>query len=124
MSDFYTEGKAIIALPEILYHYRKMDGLSSNHFNMILKMRYTKKNLLLRRDGEKELTFIEFYDSLSAKEIKKLKRDAKAADALRNGVFYLKRKNIFKAAWEIMKSICYRPGYILDKLKHNFFKKK
>ena len=124
MSDFHTEGKAIIALPEVLYHYRKMDGLSSNHFNMILKMRYTKKNLLLRRCGEKELTFIEFYESLSAKEIKKLKRDAKAADALRNGVFYLKRKNIFKAAWEIMKSIYYRPGYIFDKLKHNFFKKK
>lgn len=124
MSDFYTEEKAIITLSEVLYHYRKMDGLSSNHFNMILKMRYTKKNLLLRRSGKKELTFIEFYDSLSEKEIKGLKRDAKAADALRNGVFYLKRKNIFRAAWEIMKSIYYRPGYIFDKLKHNFFKKK
>lgn len=124
MSDFHTEGKAIIALPEVLYHYRKMDGLSSNHFNMILKMRYTKYNLLRRRDGEKELTFIEFYDSLTPKEIKRLKKDAKAADALRNGAFYLKRKNIFKSAWEISKSIYYRPGYIFDKLKHNFFKKK
>lgn len=124
MSDFHTERKAIIVLPEVLYHYRKMDGLSSNHFNMILKMRYTKQNLLRRRNGEKELTFIQFYDSLSEKEIKKLKKDALAADSLRNGVFYLKRKNIFKAAWEIMKSIYYRPGYILDKLKHNFFKKK
>lgn len=124
MSDFYTEEKAIIALPEVLYHYRKMDGLSSNHFNMILKMRYTKQNLLRRRCGEKELTFIEFYDSLTSKEIKRLKKDALAADALRNGVFYLKRKNLFKAAGEIMKSIYYRPGYIFDKLKHNFFKKK
>ena len=124
MSDYHTEGKAIITLPEVLYHYRKTDGLSSNHFNMILKMRYTKLNLLRRRNGEKELTFIEFYESLSEKEIKKLKKDAKAADALRNGVFYLKRRNIFKAAWEISKSICYRPGYIFDKLKHNFFKKK
>lgn len=124
MSDFHTNGKAIITLPEALYHYRKMAGLSSNHFNMILKMRYTKKNLLLRRNGEKELTFIEFYDSLSEKEIKGLKRDAMAADALRNGVFYLKRKNILRGAWEIMKSIYNRPGYILDKLKHNFFKKK
>ena len=124
MSDFHTNGKAIITLPEALYHYRKMDGLSSNHFNMILKMRYTKQNLLRRRCGEKELTFIEFYDSLTPKEIKKLKRDALAADALRNGVFYLKRKNLFKAAGEIMKSIYYRPGYILDKLKHNLFKKK
>ena len=124
MSDFHNEGKAIIIVPEILYHYRKMDGLSSNHFNMILKMRYTKQNLLRRRNEEKELTFVEFYNTLTEKEIKSLQRDAKAADALRNGVFYLKRKNIFKAAWEIMKSIYYRPGYIFDKLTHNFIKKK
>jgi hypothetical protein len=125
MSDLYTQGKAIIVVPEVLCKYRKIgNGLSASSFNMILKMRYTKYNLLRRRSGEKELTFIEFYDSLGEKEIKGLKRDALAADALRNGVFYLKRKNIFKAAWEIMKSIYYRPGYIFDKLKHNFFKKK
>lgn len=124
MSDFYKEGKAIITIPEVLYHYRKSDGLSSNHFNMIIKMRYTKRNLLLRREGKEELTFIEFYESLSKKEMRALKRDAKAADSLRNGVFYLKRKNIFKGAWEIMKSIYYRPGYIFDKLRHNFIKKK
>lgn len=125
MSDLYTQGKAIIIVPEVLCKYRKIgNGLSANSFNMILKMRYTKKNLLLRREGEKELTFTQFYDSLSEKEIKRLKRDALAADTLRNGVFYLKRKNIFKAVREIMKSIYYRPGYILNKLKHNFFKKK
>lgn len=124
MSDFYKEGKAIITIPEVLYHYRKTDGLSSNHFNMIIKMRYTKRNLLLRREGKKELTFTQFYDSLRKKEMRALKRDAKAADSLRNAVFYLKRKNIFKGTWEIMKSIYYRPGYIFDKLKHNFLKKK
>ena len=91
---------------------------------MIIKMRYTKRNLLLRREGKPEMSFIEFYDSLSKKEMRAMKHDAIAADSLRNGVFYLKRKNIFKGAWEIMKSIYYRPGYILDKLKHNFFKKK
>lgn len=125
MSDLYKDGKAIIVVPEVLCKYRKIGkGLSSNSFNMIIKMRYTKRNLLLRRDGKKELAFIEFYNSLSDKELKKLENDAKAADSLRNGVFYLKRRNLFKGAWEIMKSIYYRPGYILDKLKHNFFKKK
>ena len=125
MSDLYTQGKAIIVVPKILCKYRKVgNGLSASSFNMILKMRYTKQNLLKRRNGDKELTFTQFYDSLTAKEIKGLKRDALAADALRNGVFYLKRKNIFKAAWEIIKSIYYRPGYIFDKLKHNFLKKK
>ena len=124
MSDLYKDSKAIIIIPEVLCKYRKIgNGLSSNSFNMIIKMRYTKRNLLLRRDGKKELTFIEFYNSLSDKELKKLENDAKAADSLRNGVFYLKRRNIFKGAWEIMKSIYYRPGYIFDKLRHNFFKK-
>ena len=125
MSDLYTLGKAIIVVPKVLCKYRKIgNGLSANSFNMILKMRYTKQNLLRRRRGEKELTFTQFYDSLSEKEIKRLKRDALAADALRNGVFYLKRKSFFKGIWEVIKSIYYRPGYILDKLKHNFFKKK
>ena len=125
MSDLYIQGKAIIVIPEVLCRYRKHESaMSADSTGMILRMRHIKKNLKLRRRGEKELTFIEFRDSLSPQEIERLEKDAKAADALRNGVFYLKRKNIFKAAWEIMKSIYYRPGYILDKLKHNFFKKK
>ena len=125
MSDLYKEGKAIIVIPETLYRYRKHDSaISANSIGMILRMRHIKKNLKLRRRGEKELTFIEFYESLSKKDMRALKRDAKAADSLRNGVFYLKRRKIFKGAWEIMKSIYYRPGYIFDKLRHNFFKRK
>ena len=125
MSDLYTQGKAIIVIPETLYRYRKHESaMSTDSIGMILRMRHIKKNLKLRRRGEKELTFIEFRDSLSPQEIERLEKDAKAANALRNGVFYLKRKNIFKAAWEIMKSVYYCPGYIFDKLKHNFFKKK
>lgn len=120
MSDLYKDGKAIVVVPKVLCKYRKVgNGLSSSSFNMIIKMRYTKRNLLLRRSGEKELTFIEFYESLSKKEMRALKRDAIAADSLRNGVFYLKRKKILKGALEIMKSIYYRPGYFIDKLKHN-----
>ena len=125
MSDLYKEDKAIIVVPEVLCRYRKHESaMSANSTGMILRMRHIKKNLKLRRRGEKELTFIEFRDTLSPKELKKLEKEAKAADSLRNGVFYLKRKNVFKGAWEITKSIYYRPGYIFDKLKHNFFKKK
>lgn len=119
MSDYYKEGKAIITLPEVLYYYRKSDGLSSNHFNMIIKMRYTKANLLRRRSGEKELTFIEFYNSLTKRQLQGLHKDANAADCLRNGAFYLKKGNIFKGTWEIIKCIYYRPLYIWDKIKHN-----
>lgn len=125
MSDLYKEGKAIIVIPEILCRYRKHESaMSANSRGMILRMRHIKKNLKLRRKGEKELTFIEFRNNLSTEELKRLEKDAKAADSLRNGVFYLKRKNIFMAAWEVIKSIYYRPGYIFDKLTHNFFKKK
>lgn len=119
MSDFYNEGKAFITISEVLYYYRKSDGLSSNHFNMILKMRYTKTNLLRRRSGEKELTFIEFYSALSAQKLKEYQRDAKAADALRNSVFYLKRKNIIRAIGLVLLSLWYKPSYLFDKLKHN-----
>ncbi len=119
MSDLYKDRKAIIVVPKVLCSYRKGGGLSSSTFNMILKMRYTKMNLLRRRNGEKELTFIEFYNRLSFKELNSYKRDAKAADTLRNGVFYLKRKNIVKATWLILQSIWYRPTYIIDKLKNN-----
>ncbi len=124
MSDFYKDGKAIITLPEVLYFYRKADTLSSNHFNMIIKMRYTKANLLRRRRGEKELTFVEFYNGLSKKELSRLRREAKSADALRNGVFYLKRKYIFKAIGLLLVSIWYNPSYIIDKLKYNLRIKK
>lgn len=119
MSDLYTEGKAIIVVPKVLCRYRKGSGLSSSSFNMILKMRYTKTNLLRRRNGEKELTFIEFYNGLSTRELKGYQRDAKAADALRNGVFYLKRKNLVRAIGLVLQSIWYKPSYIFDKLKHN-----
>lgn len=124
MSDLYKDGKAIIVVPEILCSYRKSGGLSSSTLNMIIKMRYTKTNLLRRRNGEEELSFIDFYKGLSEKDLNGYKRDAKAADALRNGVFYLKRKNIFKALWLILQSIWYKPSYIFDKLKHNFRLKK
>lgn len=119
MSDLYTKGKAIIVVPKVLCRYRKGSGLSSSSFNMILKMRYTKTNLLRRRNGEKELTFIEFYNKLSPQELKGYQRDAKAADALRNGVFYLKRKNMVKAIGLVLQSIWYKPSYLFDKLKHN-----
>lgn len=125
MSDLYKEDKAIVVVPEVLCRYRKHENaMSANSTGMILRMRHIKRNLKLRRRGEKELTFVEFRDSLSPKELKKLEKEAKAADSLRNGVFYLKHKKVFKGAWEITKSIYYRPGYIFDKLKHNFFKKK
>lgn len=119
MSDLYIEGKYMLVLHEVLYLYRKVDGLSSNHFNMIIKMEYTKINLRRRRRGESNLSFIEFFDSIPPKRLKKLRRNSAAADNLRNGVFYIRDKKVVKGVWLIMRSIWNQPTYIIDKLLSN-----
>lgn len=124
MSDLYTENKAIVVIPEVLCKYRKVgSGLSSSSLNMILKMKYVKQNLLRRRANEQELSFIEFYNSIGEETLSELKRDADAADSLRNGVFLLKSGSVGKGIKLIARSIRLRPGYIIDKIKHNLLKK-
>lgn len=120
MSDLYTEGKAIVVVPEVLCHYRKHEqALSANSLGMLLRMRHVKTNLLRRRTGEKELSFIEFRDSLSAEEMKRLERESGAADALRRGFFLLKQRRVLAAAGNILKSLWYQPGYMWQKVLSN-----
>lgn len=122
MSDLYVKGKAIVVVPEVLCRYRKGGGLSSSTFYMGIKMRYTKTNVRRRRRGERDLTFVEFYEGLSEQELKQLKRDAVAADALRNAAFYLHRGNVVMCVWLVLKSVWYKPGYLMDKIRHNLVK--
>jgi glycosyltransferase involved in cell wall biosynthesis len=125
MSDLYTRGKAIVVVPEILCGYRKHDdGLSSNSLPMILKMRYVKINLLRRRVGDNKLTFIDFFNSLSSKELKSFQRDAEVGVKLRRGVFDLKKGHIFIAFSNITQAIWINPNYFWQKIKSNsgFFK--
>lgn len=119
MSDLYVKGKAIVVVPEVLAQYRKHGGMSSGTLPMILKMRYVKTNLLRRRTGMPELTFTDFYTTMSDKERVRLQRDANAAENLRNGVLFLRRKHWFKGCCLITKSICSRPLYAWDKICHN-----
>lgn len=116
MSDLYSEGKYMIVLPEVLYLYRKAEGLSSNHFNMIIKMEYVKVNVRRRRAGKTEQTFIEYMDSLSPRQLEKLYRDAAVADDLRNGFFYVKEGKLLKGGCLLVKSLINNPLYILDKI--------
>ena len=123
MSDLYVEGKAIVVVPEVLCRYRKhQQAMSTNSIGMVLRMRHIKTNVRRRRRGEGDLTFVEFYDSLSDEELKGLKRDAAAADALRNAAFYLHRGNVVMCGWLVMKSLWYKPGYLLEKVRHNLIK--
>ena len=125
MSDLYTQGKAIIVIPETLYRYRKHESaMSADSIGMILRMRHIKKNLKLRRSGKKELTFIEFRDSLSKQEILKLEKDAKAANALRQSYYALKKGRLFTFIGKLASSIYNNPSYLADKIRHNIFKKK
>lgn len=119
LSDLYAEGKYIIVLPEVLYLYRKSEGLSSSHFNMIIKMEYVKVNLRRRRWGMKELTFIDYYNSLSKRELKRLQKDSHAADCLRNGVFYIREKKIIRGLALLFECVWNHPSYIIDKVIAN-----
>ena len=90
---------------------------------MILKMRYVKKNLIRRRSGERNLTFEEFMKALTDDEKNNIKRDAIAADSLRNGVFYLRKHRFLKGIREFLRSVKARPLYIVDKIRHNIIRR-
>lgn len=123
MSDLYCEKKAIIVLPEVLCHYRKLSsGMSANSYRMTLRMRYVKNNVRRRRRGESNITFEDYYHSLSAEILESVKLDGEAADSLRNGVFCLRKLDIIKGIGLICHSIAIRPGYIVDKIRHNLLR--
>ena len=123
MSDLYTEGKAIIVVPEVLCRYRKHEkALSANSLGMILRMRHIKTNLKRRRKGLAELSFIDFREQLSANERKELEKDACAADALRCAYYHLRTGHIIKGLKDIFISVKNNPHYIVDKVKHNVLK--
>ena len=119
LSDLYMEGKYIIVLPEVLYLYRKSEGLSSSHFNMIIKMEYVKVNLRRRRRGVEEMSFIDYYNSLSEIERARLQKDSHAADCLRNGVFYIREKKIIRGLALLFECVWNHPSYIIDKVIAN-----
>lgn len=48
-----------------------------------------------------------------------VEENAIAVEALYNAVFYLHRGNVVMCAWLVMKSVCYRPSYLFDKIKNN-----
>lgn len=125
MSDLYKKGKAIVVIPEILCRYRKHEqALSANSLGMVLRMRHIKTNLKRRRRGEKELSFIEFRNWMSRKELKKLEKEAKSADSLRNAYYCLKKGYSIRFIKYLSISIFNNPNYIIDKVKHNLLRMK
>ncbi len=100
LSDLYTENKALIVLPEVLYKYRKtMDSVSSNTEAMFTKMKYVKHNLIKRRKCEEESTFNEYYYSLTEVELLDIKRRVKASDYYRKAGFAVVNKKFMKGIY-------------------------
>lgn len=124
MSDLYSHGYAIVVIPEVLYQYRKGDGISLNAFEMLLRMRHIKTNLKRRRRGDDELTFVDFKNSISDAEMNGLMKEAKSVDAFRNAYYYLKKANIPLFVKNLFVSVYNNPRYMWDKIKNNLLKMK
>ena len=124
MSDLYTEGKAIVVIPEVLYYYRKGDGISLSSLGMLLRMRHIKMNLKRRRKGLDEWSFIDFRAQLSTEEMRRLEKEACAADALRRAYYHLHTGHIMAGVKDLFLSIKSNPHYFVDKVKHNLLRMK
>src|SRR5690606_13049877 len=99
MSDLYAEGKYMITIPEVLFYYRKnTNTLSSSKESLIAmqnRIRYIKHNLKRRRKRQKDITFIEFMDSIDEKDRQKFyKKDISAYYYREAGFNYVNRNYI------------------------------
>ncbi len=120
MSDFYTEEKYMVVIPEVLFQYRKMPtSMSANGNAMNMRMRHIKCNLKRRRRGEKELTFIEFVASLTRwQKLKYAYSDWSQAFYKRAGFHYL-QKHYLRFIWNFGCAALFNPAYFAQKIRHN-----
>ena len=93
--------------------------MSSNSEGMIIRMRHIKANLLLRRGGKQEISFIDFYNSLSKTVLKDIKLKAKAVFYLRKAVFLFKNGKIFVGFKSLLFSFYTNPSYFIKKIMSN-----
>lgn len=126
MSDFYSENKVMLTIPEVLFYYRKntntLSASKDSLFAMQNKIRYIKFNLKRRRSGKLDIDFIDYMDSLSDKEKKQnYKKDISAYYYRKAGFLYV-NKSYLKFISNMIRSIFYNPSYIIDKIKSNFFR--
>lgn len=125
MSDLYIDGKAIVVVPDILCGYRKHEqAMSTNSIGMILRMKYIKGNVRRRREGMSDITFIEFLQILSAEERKRIENEAKSSDSLRNSFYKFRKFRFFSGCYYLLKSLWYKPDYLVSKIKHNILRLK
>ncbi len=127
MSDFYTSGKVMLTIPDVLFYYRKnTSSLSASKDSLVAmqnKIRYIKYNLKRRRRGKLDLSFIDYMESLSI--VQKIKNYFKDNSAFyyRNAGFSYVEKAYVSFVYYIILSLLFNPFYIVDKIKSNFMRK-
>lgn len=120
MSDLYVNGKAIVVIPEVLCHYRKhQKAMSTNSLGMILRMKHIKRNVKARRNEGEDISFVQFLNSISKDDMKKIKREADATDAFRCAYYELREFKIFSGVIHLCISIIKNPKYVYNKITRN-----
>lgn len=120
MSDLYVDRKAIVVIPEVLCHYRKhQKAMSTNSLGMILRMKHIKRNVKARRNGQKNISFVDFLQSIPADVMNVIRKNAKAVDNFRDAYYELKDFHILQGCYLLVLAIVQNPKYVFDKITKN-----
>ena len=71
-----------------------------------------------------EWSFIDFRTRRSTEEMRRLEKDACAADALRRAYYHLRAGHVIAGVKDLLLSIKSNPQYLVDKVKHNLLRMK
>lgn len=120
MSDFYRDGKYFLVVPEVLFLYRKhAKSVSSRSKAMNDRMRHIKNNLLRRRRGMLDQSFIEYMASLSKVEKFRNFIHDQSSDCYKRAGFNYMNKKYFRFIASLVAATLFSPAYVLQKLKSN-----
>ena len=120
MSDFYNEGKYIVVLPEILLKYRKMpSSRSANSRAMSSRIRQIKTNLLRRRDGLPELSYMDYISSLSKWQRMWYSYVDWSSGLYKQAGFHYLNKNYFRFICCLCGTLIFNPKYLVQKIGKN-----
>ena len=120
MSDFYTEGKYLLVIPEVLFRYRKIStSMSANGKAMNMRMRHIKCNLKRRRRMAPELSFVDYLASLSPWQKAKYAYSDWSQGFYKQAGFHYMQKHFLRFLWYFGCAALFGPAYFFQKMKHN-----
>lgn len=126
MSDFYTDGKYMVILPEVLYYYRKRIGSltasKDRQYAMCLKMEFIKDNIKRRRSGRKEIVFTDFLNNQTTWEKIRNKIKFYSEYMYRQAAFAFAGKRYLKAILCVPILFILNPKYLIQKFTVNIGK--